>query len=371
MKIETMKIFQVIPQLSEGGAERFVIDLCNALIDNHPCQISLIVFFNIDKNHVLVRDLDPRIEIIELNKKFGFDYSIFGKLDRLVKKHKPQVIHTHLNAFEYMSYVIFKYKKGINFINTIHNSPEWMYSDWKKRSINALLYRLHRVTPVIISSDSIPEFKKLFSSSTATLIFNGRPMVAMSPAIQSVQAEVSSYKKSPRTKVFINLARISPQKNQVMLVEAFNTLIEKGEDIVLLIVGTPWDQELLAKLKSKIKDRIHLLGYKNNPSDYLSGCDAFCLSSFNEGMPISLIEAIQLGIIPICTPAGGVKDIITASIGYITPDFSKESYIKTIKEFLMLSDIQREEMSKNAKLSYSQAFAMNITAKNYYKLYEQ
>jgi glycosyltransferase involved in cell wall biosynthesis len=365
-----MKIFQVIPQFVEGGAERFVVDLCNTLIENYSCKIVLIVFFSFDRNHILAKELNPEIDLIVLDKKLGFDFSIVRKLDHLVTLHKPDVIHTHLNAFEYLFYDIIKYRNKINFINTIHNSPNWMYRNKIVKYINSLLYSKKRVTPVIISSDSIAEFKKLFPRIDEVLIFNGRPIVNASNKIETVQKEVASYKKSPATKVFINVARISPQKNQLMLVDAFNQLIEEGEDVILLIVGTFWDQEIIAEINVKIKDRIYLLGYKDNPTDYLSCSDAFCLSSFHEGMPISLIESIQEGIIPICTPAGGVKDIITPAIGFISYDFSTLSYIASLKAFLKLDDIKRMEMSKKAKIRYENNYTMKITASKYYQLYE-
>ena len=113
-----------------------------------------------------------------------------------------------------------------------------------------------------------------------------------------------------------------------------------------------------------------MLGYKDNPTDYLSCADAFCLSSFHEGMPISLIESIQQGIIPICTPAGGVKDIITPSIGFISDDFSTLSYIASLKAFLKLDDLARSEMSQKAKIRYENYYTMKITASKYYQLYE-
>ena len=70
-----MKIFQVIPNLFEGGAERFVVDLSNALTENLSCQVVLIVFFKFDKNQFLVKELNNSIDIIELDKRLGFDFS--------------------------------------------------------------------------------------------------------------------------------------------------------------------------------------------------------------------------------------------------------------------------------------------------------
>ena len=45
-------------------------------------------------------------------------------------------------------------------------------------------------------------------------------------------------------------------------------------------------------------------------ADYLCNSDAFFLSSTHEGMPISVIEAMSIGLPIICTPAGGLVDMV-------------------------------------------------------------
>ncbi len=366
-----MKIFQVIPTLLEGGAERFVVDLCNTLLENYSCQIVLIVFFKIDNKQFLTKELNKSVEIVELNKKKGFDFSIVRKLNHLVREQKPDVVHTHLNTFEYMFFEILRDRKKINFINTIHNSPDRIYNNKIIKFIDSLLYRIVNVFPVIISTDSILEFKKYFQAIKPVLIFNGRPCIGLSNKIETIQNEVASYKITPETVVFINVARISPQKNHLMLVEAFNQVIGEGRDVVLLIVGTPWDKAIIDKMNSMISERIHILGFKDNATDYLSCSDAFCLSSFYEGMPISLIEAIQHGVIPICTPAGGTKDIINSSLGFVSNNFSAVSFVESLKAFLKLDKLQRKKMSENAISEYGNNFTMKITATKYYELYNR
>ncbi len=46
------------------------------------------------------------------------------------------------------------------------------------------------------------------------------------------------------------------------------------------------------------------------PLEYLKMGDAYALCSSYEGMPISLIEAIGVGCIPVCTPVGGIVDVV-------------------------------------------------------------
>jgi glycosyltransferase involved in cell wall biosynthesis len=364
-----MHIFEIIPELNEGGAERFVVDLSNSLVEHCNCQVTLIVFFYVDRDHKCYKDLSSKVRFINFNKKLGLDFSIIVKLFKLVKEFKPDVIHTHLNAFEYSFFNSFYFRNRIKIINTLHSSPERMYQKKRLRFIGNLLYRFAGVKPVIISSDSIAEFNQLFPGLNPIVIFNGRPVVDLSQKYTLVIKEIESYKKSPETKVFITLARISPVKNQLMLVDAFNKLIDERKDIILLIVGALGDSEIADEIKRRATDGVYLLGYKDNPIDYLACSNAFCLSSLKEGMPLSLIESIQRGIVPICTPAGGVKDIISPSIGFISKDFSTDSYIESIKSFLALNPSEIEKMGVNGKKKYEDNYTMEVTALKYIQLY--
>ena len=62
--------------------------------------------------------------------------------------------------------------------------------------------------------------------------------------------------------------------------------------------------------KLKGSQRICLLGLKENVGDYMAAADYYVMSSDWEGLPITLLEAMSMGVIPVSTPAGGVADVI-------------------------------------------------------------
>ncbi|RGJ63668.1 glycosyltransferase [Bacteroides stercoris] len=87
-------------------------------------------------------------------------------------------------------------------------------------------------------------------------------------------------------------------------------------------------------LQEQACDKIYFLGLKKNVGDYLKNSDAFALSSLNEAMPITLIEALACGCIPLSTPVSGSVDIIqNGKNGFLSKDFSVDSYITMLKDF--------------------------------------
>lgn len=96
---------------------------------------------------------------------------------------------------------------------------------------------------------------------------------------------------------FVNVGRLSPEKNQINLVRAFKIFLEKFPNSQLFIVGDgPLKTDLKeCILKEKLDHSVHLLGFQENPFEIVKKCDAFVLPSKYEGQPMVLLEALTLG----------------------------------------------------------------------------
>jgi glycosyltransferase involved in cell wall biosynthesis len=110
-------------------------------------------------------------------------------------------------------------------------------------------------------------------------------------------------------------ARLEPVKNIEMLIEAAKLLAVKYSDVDfhISIFG---EGELKEILKSRIDqealtERVILHGHHDNILPVLDALDVFVLTSRHEGLPMSLLEAMSFGTIPVCTAVGGMKEVIT------------------------------------------------------------
>jgi glycosyltransferase involved in cell wall biosynthesis len=114
--------------------------------------------------------------------------------------------------------------------------------------------------------------------------------------------------------VLVSVGQLSKRKNQGMIIEAMAQI--KQPNIKYLIVGIG---EMEGQYRKRIKElhleeRIILAGYRRDIPDILSAADCFVFPSLQEGLPVSLMEAMSAGLPIICSNIRGNIDLITNEV---------------------------------------------------------
>lgn len=134
---------------------------------------------------------------------------------------------------------------------------------------------------------------------------------------------------------FISMGRMSHEKDQAKLIEAFAIVKELHSSVRLYILG---DGDLRPELEQKIVslglvNDVYLLGQKENPFVYLSKADCFALSSNHEGQPMVLLEALTLGLPVIATDIVGNRSVLGDKYGKLVEN-SKEGLVAGMISFI-------------------------------------
>lgn len=358
-----MKILEIIPQLSSGGAERFVVDLCNELVQKY--EVILVVLHSIDKTGFFAEEINPKVTVISMNKCSGIDIGLFFRLKKLIHKYKPDVVHTHLRGIVYC-FLAYLNKSGIKFIHTVHNDAAKEAGGGISKWCRKFAFKTGRVTPVTISEESQSSFVK-FYGITPPLIYNGRPEYTGSSQLSAVKKELEDLKTAINSTLIVNIARLNSQKNQLSLANAIISANKTGKKLDLAIIGHE-DDKIAPEIRRMNSKHVYLLGTRTNPRDYMKAADAFCLSSVYEGMPITLIECFSVGAIPICTPVGGIINMIEdGANGILAKGTSEDDIYEALMRFMNMSDTEKLTMHK-ASLASFHKYGIENCAGNYVKL---
>lgn len=147
---------------------------------------------------------------------------------------------------------------------------------------------------------------------------------------------IPEYDKSGKRNFrFVNIARLSPEKNQINLLKAVKLLIQKNYNIYLYIIGN-------GKAKSDVEEEIVSLGLTenviltymiNNPISILAECDCFILPSLHEGQPMTVNEARMLKKPIIMSKFSSVEGVMIENGQYLC-NFNSESIANAMEAYI-------------------------------------
>jgi glycosyltransferase involved in cell wall biosynthesis len=230
--------------------------------------------------------------------------------------------------------------------------------------LKKLFFKWGWLHPITISPASKDSFTKLYGVDSQ-LIYNGIPHVEVTN-----QNLTEKYQITPKTKIFIHAGRISKEKNQLILCKVFKSLIDQNEDVVLLIAGCKQNQDIFESLEPFLCDRIIYLGERNDIPQLMAHCDAMCLPSIWEGLPVTLLESLSVGCIPICSPVGGIPDVIlNGQNGFLSESCDENDYKKALSFFLALPKDKIDLLKRRCILSFSK-YDIKYTSNSYLEHYK-
>jgi colanic acid/amylovoran biosynthesis glycosyltransferase len=109
-------------------------------------------------------------------------------------------------------------------------------------------------------------------------------------------------------------ARLSPEKGLEFLIHALRLLKNQGHGLQLRLAGDGPKRDELARLTNELElsDRVHFLGFLDEDEiiHELQDCDLFVLPSFVEGLPVSVMEAMAMGVPVIATNIAGTSELV-------------------------------------------------------------
>ena len=131
------------------------------------------------------------------------------------------------------------------------------------------------------------------------------------------------------------------QKGHDLLVEAAALLRQSRPEVVFAVVGAGPDEQRLRALARQrgVADALLFTGTADSPGLALSGLDAIAMPSRFEGLPLTALEALELGVLGVATAVDGLRDVWPQR-WLVPPDDSVE-LARRLDAVLALDDAQR------------------------------
>lgn len=328
-------VFHLDDSIKLGGGERQVLYLIDELsklgIENY------LVCRKKSKIHEICMQRNIKI----INIPFLFDWDIISSLILYLKikeiKNKQIILHSHTGKSSSIPLIIKKlFMPKIKIVS--HKRVVFPL----KNKISVIKYR---------EQDAIISISKAITSQLTNIKIPQSKIHLIPSSIPEELIEKNSFERTLPEKIIIgSLTTLTKNKDPITLIEAAKIVIKKTNNVFFEIAGEgPLMEECINMVeKYNIKDRVILKGYIENNTDFLKNIDIFVLSSKEEGLGSSLIEAMAFGLPLIGTDSGGIPEIIDNGInGFVIPKENPQKLAQAILELISNKELY-EKFSKNS-----------------------
>lgn len=287
-----------------GGAEAQASALIQGLADH--ADVCVVVF---NRGELCSRIEASRIPVELADEKVVGFAGLVRRVHSILEKWRPQLVHVH-GFKENLAAGLAGRLLGIPIVRTHHGRG--LIGAGKRHTYIERLNAAFLTDAVIAVSNDLAEFLRRSGLSLRNLhiIRNGIALPAGDHRVAIVRGTAGQGNPSFTVGT---VGRLVAVKNHKCLLKAFKRIHDEIDIARLIIVG---DGPLAGQLESLavelgISGQVRFTGFQRDVDDYLRSLDVFVLCSLHEGVPISLLEAMSMGIPVVCTRVGGIPEVLT------------------------------------------------------------
>lgn len=366
-----MKVFHLINTLSAGGAEIHLLTLCRHL-QRHGVEIAVACLRERVKDSRSLRsDFEQsNIPVFDLKADRRVDTLYLGKLARLMRVQRPDILHTHLPRADFAGAFLRRLEPRLLWVSSVHA----IYSeDWSGRW-SLPLFRLiwAGADSVLCISHAVQDW--LVRRGTALhrtkVIHYGIELDDFLRPKIDLRQEWGLVGKA----LIGTVGRLEPRKGHEFLIRAVAELRRRNVAARLLIAGhDPWGygrqlRRLIENLD--VAESVSLLGFQSDVSSFLHAIDVFAFASSSEGFGQVVVEAMAAGKPVVVNKIAPLTEIVTdGETGLLVESEKTPALADRLAELLSHPD-RRDRMGACARQKVEKSFSAERMALETLSLYE-
>lgn len=369
-------VVHIVHSLGAGGLENGLVNLINRTPQGRYRHAIICLARS---GSFAERIRVPGVEIFELNKREGKDLAVYWRLWKLLRKLRPNVVHTR-NLAALDSLIVARLVPGTKTVHGEHGRDIYDL-DGRNRKYVLLRKLMRRFVDryITVSKDLYQWLVSEIGVRSARIdqIYNGVDLLKFAPDGPIVVEKNGAFIPPSADRVVLGtVGRLAPVKNQELLVRAFDTLNRRGiqphREISLLIVGDGPQTEYLTAVINDLylQDLVYLTGDRDDIPELLRTMDIFVLPSLAEGISNTLLEAMATGLPLIATNVGGNPELVRDKVnGFLVPSADVEAMADAMESLVSNYEL-RTRMGAAGRELVSEKFSWTTTVEAYLAVYD-
>ncbi len=363
------KVLRIINRFNLGGITYNVSYLSKYLPDEYETLLiggpeedgeesSLYIPESLGLKPILVNELKRSINPLS-------DYYAYKKIKKIIKEFKPDIVHTHASKAGAVGRLAAYHCKVPVIVHTFHGHVfKGYFSDLKTNIFKAIERFLSKKSNAIVAISEIQ--KNELTQQYKVCDARKTHVIKLGFDLNRFIEQKEEKRKNFRAKYLLQenelaigiIGRLAPIKNHFLFIDAVEQVVKNSnKKIKAFIIGDgETKQELINYLEKRsltytleanANATFVFTSWIKEVDKALAGLDLVCLTSKNEGTPVSLIEAQAAGKFVVTTNVGGIKDILHSKCGLLSEADDAETY----KKNLLHAVVNFEQVSQNANIA--------------------
>ncbi len=349
-----MRICHVSVSLKTGGLERVLAGLASNT-DRSNCEMTFVALRDEGRFADEIRNTGAMVKTLGAMNR----WQMVKSLKNFFRDRSVDVVHTH-NIYPHLYGTIAARLAGVPVvINTRHGQR--IGQDWKSRMIFRLASTwVDRIVAVSDDAAALCVEKDGIPSSKVLRIWNG------------IDASDFAFRGSSGKPLAVCVARLAPEKDLATLIRAIAIASQSVPALQLRIIG---DGEMRSHLKRlvcelSISEKVEFLGERENVPELLGTCGFYVSSSLSEGISLTILEAMAVGLPVIATNVGGNPEIVVEpETGMLVKVANPECLAKAMVQMCQRSS-SWGAMGQAGRKRVTDYFGVRMMANQYQSLYQ-
>lgn len=336
-----VRVLLLIKGLSLGGAER-LLSLMGELRDRGSFRYEA-AYLLPWKDGLVEQFESDGIPVHCLDGGREWDLRWVSRLRRLVRDRGYDVVHVH------SPYVAGFARLGLRSLPR-RVRPRLVYTEhlpwggYRKptRLLNRLTYRLDDAD--IAVSRTVRESVQPALRDRVEVVIHGlfpERIREHSTQRDDVRRELGV---APGELLVGTVAHLTRQKGYPVLLEAARLVIDEGLPVRFIAAGRGPEEAAIRGIHERLAlgDRFRLMGFRPDAIRLMSAFDLFVLASWYEGLPVTVMEALTLGVPVVATEVGGTPELVTSGVeGLLVPPGRPDEVAAAIVTLAGAPDLRR------------------------------
>jgi glycosyltransferase involved in cell wall biosynthesis len=268
------------------------------------------------------------------------DVAAAGRLARLLRSRRVDVLHAHLFYSSLYASPIGRLAGVPAIIETPHISERWRRG-WKGsfavdrligRSVDYYVAVSHANARYLVQDKRLPARKVVVIPNGCDLARFDRPRDPASPLKAGLGL-------GPADQVLLAVGRLAPQKGHEILLEALPAVRREAPRLHTVVVGEGSLREPLERRTRELglDDRVHFVGYRADVAGWYAAADLSVLPSHFEGLPLVTVESLAAGCPVVATAVDGTPEVVVDGVTGLTvppgdPDRLGQAILRLVQD---------------------------------------